>query len=90
MAQAGLVASLAAGELPYLQQATFSLWRSGAAVRAFAYASATHASVVQRTRGEGWYREELFARLRPLSSEGRWEGRDPLAQLQAESALSAS
>jgi heme-degrading monooxygenase HmoA len=81
--QPGLAASLAAGELPYLQQATFSLWRSGAAVRDFAYASARHADVVKRTRAEGWYREELFARLRPLSASGTWAGREPLSQLLA-------
>jgi heme-degrading monooxygenase HmoA len=81
--QPGLAASLAAGELPYLQQATFSLWRNAAAVRDFAWASARHAGVVQRTRSEGWYREELFARLRPLSASGTWAGGEPLSQLLA-------
>ncbi|MBF5041305.1 spheroidene monooxygenase [Aggregicoccus sp. 17bor-14] len=81
--QEGLVASLAAGEVPLLKQATFSLWQSGAAVRGFAYAGQRHAGVVQRTRREGWYSEELFARLRPLSASGTWDGREPLSALLA-------
>ena len=77
--QPGLIAALGLGEVPLVLQATLSVWEDLVSVQRFAYGGGAHAGVIQRTRREGWYREEFFARFQPLSSWGSWDGRDPVA-----------
>ncbi|MFZ4544520.1 MAG: hypothetical protein ACOYOA_10750 [Saprospiraceae bacterium] len=54
------------GELPLVQQATFSIWKTGQDMMDYAYKSPLHAEVVKKTRELGWYSEELFARFEVL------------------------
>jgi hypothetical protein len=75
----GLIDVVGIGEAPVGRLATFSLWESLQAARHFAYAMPDHTAVVERTRAEDWYAEEMFARFEPYASTGTWNGRDPLA-----------
>ena len=82
LAQAvGVRAAIGLGELPIVRQATFSVWESAQAMQEYAYKDVRHREVIQLTRREKWYGEELFARFRVLGSTGTLDGADPLAGL---------
>ncbi|MDB5233672.1 MAG: Spheroidene monooxygenase [Hymenobacter sp.] len=77
----GVRAAIGLGELPVVRQATFSVWESTQAMQQYAYRDVRHREVIQLTRSENWYAEELFARFRVLSSTGTLDGHDPMAGL---------
>ncbi len=66
----GFVRSYGIGEVPFIKQATFSIWQSKAAMKAFAYGSKTHAEVIQKTRSQKWYSEDMFVRFRITAQYG--------------------
>jgi len=66
----GLIMSYGIGELPFVKQATFSIWKDGSCMKAFAYGMREHTEVIRKTRDENWYREELFVRFRIISVTG--------------------
>jgi hypothetical protein len=68
----GLLFSIGIGELPLIQQATFSIWQNTEKMQQYAYKSMQHSQVIQQTRKMGWYKEELFARFSILKTEGDW------------------
>jgi len=73
----GLLFSVGIGEMPLLRQATFSIWKTTDDMQSFAYQHTQHKTVIQKTRKENWYSEELFARFIPLQTAGTVKGVNP-------------
>ena len=65
----GLITSVGIGEVPFIKQATFSVWESKAQMKNFAYKMHEHAEVIRKTKKEDWYSEEMFVRFRIVNSE---------------------
>lgn len=51
------------GELPFIQQATFSIWENLESVTNFAYKDLNHSEIVKKTKKRKWYKEDLFSRF---------------------------
>lgn len=75
----GFITSVGIGEMPYIKQATFSIWQSREDMKAFAYQMHQHTAIIQKTRKERWYSEDMFVRFKPLKTFGTIKGMDPLA-----------
>jgi len=74
----GFVFSLGIGEIPWVKQATFSIWDSVADMKAFAYGMREHQEVIKKTRKENWYSEDMFVRFTVEASYGQLHGSNPL------------
>lgn len=74
----GFITSIGVGEVPYIKQATFSVWESREQMKAFAYQLHEHREVVKKTRQEKWYSEDLFVRFKLLGHWGSLQGKQPL------------
>jgi len=59
----GFIHSFGIGEIPWIKQATFSIWESKSAMKNFAYKMQEHATVIKNTKKENWYSEEMFIRF---------------------------
>ena len=55
------------GELPFIQQATISIWKNNDYINDFAYKNIDHTSVIKKTRKNKWYKEDLFSRFLVIS-----------------------
>lgn len=75
----GFICSVGIGEMPYIKQATFSIWQSKDDMKMFAYQMHQHTAIIQKTRSERWYSEDMFVRFKPLQTFGTIKGNDPLA-----------
>ena len=65
------------GEVPWMQQVTFSIWPDTRTMGDFARADGPHARAVKAVREGGWFKEELYARFRVDAVEGMWDGVTP-------------
>ena len=75
----GFVSSVGIGEIPWIKQATFSIWQNKEAMKAFAYGMKVHTDVIKKTRDQQWYSEEMFVRFRITANMGSIRGINPLA-----------
>ncbi|MEM8791376.1 MAG: spheroidene monooxygenase [Pseudomonadota bacterium] len=69
-----LLFKIGMGEVPWLQQVTFSVWSSEEEMVRFAYRSEAHSEAIRNVRRGDWFREELYARFAITGAEGDWEG----------------
>ncbi len=67
------------GEVPWLQQVTFSIWRDAGIMARFAYRDGAHKAAIEAVRAGGFFREELYARFRVIGEDGGWNGVKPVA-----------
>lgn len=74
----GLIFTKGVGEIPLMEQATFSIWEDVKSMESFAKET-FHGEAVRITRERNGFREEMFTRLKPFDAEGTWKGGDPLA-----------
>lgn len=74
----GFITSLGIGEVPWVKQATFSIWQNKESLKNFAYKMHDHTEVIKKTRQEKWYSEDMFVRFKILASYGSLDGADPL------------
>lgn len=78
----GFITSVGIGEVPWIKQATFSIWKSKTHMKDFAYRMKDHAEVIRKTKAEKWYSEDMFVRFKIISSFGRLNGIDPLKEIK--------
>lgn len=74
----GFITSLGIGEVPWIKQATFSIWQSKPAMIDFAYKMKEHVTVIRKTHQENWYKEDMFVRFKILAASGTIKGKNPL------------
>jgi len=75
----GFIFSVGIGEVPWIKQATFSIWESVEDMKTFAYSMKEHSEVVKKTRSENWYSEDLFVRFSIKDSFGTINDNNPLS-----------
>ncbi|TKK70829.1 spheroidene monooxygenase [Ilyomonas limi] len=76
----GFIMSVGIGEVPWIKQATFSIWQNKQLMKQYAYGTMQHATVIAKTRKEKWYSEELFVRFKVVQTTGTINGINPLKE----------
>ena len=61
------------GEVPWLQQVTFSIWPNQSAMDTFARKNGAHSEAIKSVRKDDWFSEELYARFKIFDEIGSWD-----------------
>ena len=87
IADPGILASTALARPPKMV-ATFSLWQNVDRMRDYARGrrEGAHPAATAKDRANPFHHESAFIRFRPYMTQGRWDGRDPLAGRAVDSA----
>jgi spheroidene monooxygenase len=78
----GLLFSKGIGEIPLLEQATFTVWKDKKDMERFAYQS-FHSEAISITRLKKGFSEEMFTRLKPYRAIGSWNNKNPIQEYLA-------
>jgi spheroidene monooxygenase len=81
-ADSNVLFKIGIGEVPWLQQVTFSIWPEKGSMDNFARKDGPHARAIKAVREGNWFREELYARFTVLGDQGTWGGTSPLQKLE--------
>jgi heme-degrading monooxygenase HmoA len=73
----GFLFSQGIGESLWIRQATLSFWQSKAQMKTFAYKMKHHKEIVQKTKAENWYSEDMFVRFKVVKVKGSILGKEP-------------
>lgn len=73
----GLLFSNGFSELPFREQATFSIWENVDQMKKFAY-QGFHALAIRLTRKRKGFKEDMYTRFQPVGAIGSWKGKNPL------------
>ena len=69
--QRGMLFKIGLGEVPWLHQATFTIWCDSEALDKFAFRG-PHGTAIANVRAGDWFKEELFVRFQVLGTDGDW------------------
>jgi len=73
----GLLFSKGFSEIPFREQATFSVWENVDQMKKFAYSS-FHAMAIKITRRKKGFKEDMYTRFQPVATIGSWYDKNPL------------
>ncbi|MEM9393885.1 MAG: spheroidene monooxygenase [Pseudomonadota bacterium] len=77
-----VVFKIGIGEIPLMQQVTFSIWPDANSMANFARRGGPHAAAIKDVRDRNLFAEELYARFDVLGDAGLWNGASPLSALK--------
>jgi spheroidene monooxygenase len=72
-----LIFSQGVGEIPFLEQATFTIWEDKKSMEEFAFGT-FHGNAIEKVRSVNGFKEQMFTRFQPVAAFGTWGGKNIL------------